>query len=108
MTSKTVARLLADVDVGKSHSRPHVSNDNPFSESQFIGLWPMKSTDSSRPFGCEGKTLKYHSSFPGKFVGIDDALDFTRVLRLVQQRAPSQRHHAPDATRRPRRSRREN
>ena len=59
MTSKTVAQLLADLDVGKSHSRPQVSNDNPFSESQF-------------------KTLKYHSSFPGKFVGVDDAVSFCR------------------------------
>jgi putative transposase len=35
MTSKTVAFLLADLGVTKSHSRPHVSNDNPFSEAQF-------------------------------------------------------------------------
>jgi putative transposase len=59
MTSKTVAQLLADLDVGQSHSRPQVSNDNPFSESQF-------------------KTMKYHSSFPGKFVGVDDAVAFAR------------------------------
>ncbi len=59
MTSKTVAQLLADLDVGQSHSRPQVSNDNPFSESQF-------------------KTLKYHSSFPGKFVDVDDAVTFSR------------------------------
>ncbi len=59
MTSKTVAQLLADLDVVKSHSRPQVSNDNPFSESQF-------------------KTMKYHSLFPGKFVSIDDVTAFGR------------------------------
>ena len=45
MTSKPVAFLLADLGVTKSHSRPHVSNDNPYSESQF-------------------KTLKYRPDFP--------------------------------------------
>jgi putative transposase len=35
MTSKDVAALLVDLGVAKSHSRPHVSNDNPFSEAQF-------------------------------------------------------------------------
>jgi putative transposase len=48
MTSKPVALLLADFGVTKSHSRPHVSNDNPFSESQF-------------------KTLKYRPDFPDRF-----------------------------------------
>jgi putative transposase len=38
MTSKTVAQLLADMGVTKTHSRPHVSNDNPYSEAQFNGL----------------------------------------------------------------------
>ena len=37
MTSKPVALLLADLGVTKTHSRPHVSNDNPYSESQFVG-----------------------------------------------------------------------
>lgn len=54
MTSKTVAMLLADLGVVKSLNRPHVSNDNPFSESQF-------------------KTLKYHPTFPGRFGCIEDA-----------------------------------
>ena len=45
MTSKPVALLLADLGVTKTHSRPHVSNDNPFSEAQF-------------------KTLKYRPEFP--------------------------------------------
>src|SRR3546814_10449965 len=44
MTSKTVSQLLADLGVEQSHSRPHVSNDHPFSEAQF-------------------KTLKYSPTF---------------------------------------------
>ena len=48
MTSKPVAFLLADLGITKTHSRPHVSNDNPYSEAQF-------------------KTLKYHPSFPDRF-----------------------------------------
>ena len=54
MTSKPVAFLLADLAVTQSHSRPHVSNDNPFSEAQF-------------------KTLKYRPDFPGRFDSIEDA-----------------------------------
>ena len=54
MTSKPVAFLLADLGVIQSHSRPHVSNDNPFSEAQF-------------------KTLKYRPDFPGRFDSIEDA-----------------------------------
>jgi len=38
MISKLVALLLADLGVAKTHSRPHVSNENPFSESQFTSL----------------------------------------------------------------------
>lgn len=48
MTAKPLAHLLADLGVVKSHSRPHVANDNPFSEAQF-------------------KTLKYHPTFPNRF-----------------------------------------
>jgi len=48
MTSKSVAFMLADLGVTKTHSRPHVSNDNPFSESAF-------------------KTLKYRPDFPDRF-----------------------------------------
>jgi len=51
MTSKPVAFLLTDLGVTQSHSRPHVSDDNPFSESQF-------------------KTLKYRPDFPGQFGSI--------------------------------------
>jgi len=54
MISKTVAFLLADLGVTKTHSRPHVSNDNPFSEAQF-------------------KTLKYRPAFPDRFGSIQDA-----------------------------------
>jgi putative transposase len=53
MTSKPVALMLADLGVTKSHSRPHVSNDNPFSESQF-------------------KTMKYRPDFPERFGAIED------------------------------------
>ena len=54
MTSNTVAGLLATLGIDQSHSRPHVSNDNPYSEAQF-------------------KTLKYCPAFPGKFGSIEDA-----------------------------------
>lgn len=57
MTSCNVAQLLATLGVTKSHSRPYVSNDNPFSESQF-------------------KTLKYSPSFPDRFDGYDHARRF--------------------------------
>ena len=59
MTSKPVAFLLADLGVTKTHSRPHVSNDNPFSEAQF-------------------KTLKYRPDFPDRFGAIQDARAFCR------------------------------
>jgi len=54
MTSKSVALLLSDLGVAKTHSRPHVSNDNPYSEAQF-------------------KTLKYRPDFPDRFGCIEDA-----------------------------------
>ena len=57
MTSKPVAFLLADLGVTKTHSRPHVSDDNPFSESQF-------------------KTLKYRPDFPDRFGSLQDARIF--------------------------------
>jgi putative transposase len=59
MTSKAVALLLSDLGVTKSLSRPHVSNDNPFSEAQF-------------------KTLKYRPEFPKEFGSIEDARVFCR------------------------------
>jgi len=57
MESKPVALLLADLGVTKSHSRPHCSNDNPYSEAQF-------------------KTLKYRPEFPQRFGSIEDGRAF--------------------------------
>ncbi len=57
MTSKPVAQLLVDLGVARSHSRPHVSNDNPYSEAAF-------------------KTLKYAPIFPGAFGSLADARAF--------------------------------
>lgn len=54
MTSNTVSGLYAKLNIAQSHSRPHVSNDNPYSESAF-------------------KTLKYCPAFPGRFGSIQDA-----------------------------------
>ena len=63
MTAKPVALLFADLGVTKTHSRPHVSNDNPYSESQF-------------------KTMKYGPEFPERFGSIEDGrmhcVDFFR------------------------------
>jgi putative transposase len=59
MKSKAVALLLSDLGVTKTHSRPHVSDDNPFSEAQF-------------------KTLKYRPGFPERFGCIQDAKAFCR------------------------------
>ena len=57
MTSKSLALLLADLGVVKTHSRPHVSNDNPFSEAHF-------------------RTLKYRPDYPDRFGSIEDARRF--------------------------------
>lgn len=57
MTSKPVAVLLSDLKIGRTHSRPHVSNDNPFSEAGF-------------------KTLKYCPEFPERFGCLADARAF--------------------------------
>lgn len=61
MTSKPVALLLADLGVTRSLSRPHVSNDNPYSESQF-------------------KTIKYRPEFPERFASEQDGREFCRDL----------------------------
>ncbi len=61
MTSKPVAQLLLDLGVDRSHSRPHVSNDNPYSQANV-------------------KTLKYCPAFPGRFGSIDDARTFCAVF----------------------------
>jgi putative transposase len=57
MTSKPVAFLLADLGITKTHSRPSVSNDNPFSEAQF-------------------KTMKYRPDFPDAFASCEAARGF--------------------------------
>ena len=59
MTSKPVAVLLADLKIGRTHSRPHVSNDNPYQEAGF-------------------KTLKYCPAFPERFGSREDAIEFCR------------------------------
>jgi len=59
MTSKPVAFLLADLGVTKTHSRPYVSDDNPYSESQF-------------------RTLKSRPDFPGRFGSIQDSRSFSQ------------------------------
>ena len=60
MTSNPVADLLAFLGIGRTHSRPHVSNDNPYSEAQF-------------------KTLKYCPAFPDRFGSIQDAREIGRA-----------------------------
>jgi putative transposase len=57
MTSKVVEQLLVDLGVTKTHSRPHVSNDNPYSEAHF-------------------KTLKYRPQFPARFCSQAEAEAF--------------------------------
>ena len=59
MKSQTVAQLLEHLEVAKSHSRPHTSNDNPFSEAQF-------------------KTLKYRPDYPQRFESIEHARVWSR------------------------------
>jgi putative transposase len=61
MTSKTVSALLSDLAILRSHSRPKVSNDYPYSEAQF-------------------KTLKYCPAFPGTFGSLQDARAFCGVF----------------------------
>jgi putative transposase len=61
MASKPVALLLADLGITKTHSRPHCSNDNPYSESHF-------------------KTLKYRPEFPERFGSLEDARAFCQAF----------------------------
>ena len=61
MRSKLVAELFADLGIVASHSRPRVSNDNPFSEAQF-------------------RTLKYRPEFPDRFGSIPDARAICHAL----------------------------
>lgn len=71
MKSNSVAQLLTDLHVNKTHSRPHVSNDNPFSEAAF-------------------KTLKYHPDFPQRFGSSHDARAHCR--RFVRWYNTEHRH----------------
>ena len=59
MVSKTVAQLLIDLGVAKTHSRPYTSNDNPYSEAHF-------------------KTLKYRPDYPNRFTALSAARDWAR------------------------------
>ena len=61
MKSKSVALLLADMGITKTHSRPYTSDDNPFSEAQF-------------------KTLKYRPDFPERFGSLEDARVFCQTF----------------------------
>ena len=71
MTSKTVAALLSDLEVTRSHSRPKVSNDNPYSEAWF-------------------KTLKYTHTFPERFGSLADAQGY--LDRFVEDYNHHHRH----------------
>lgn len=59
MKARTVGQLLIDLGITKSHSRPHVPDDNPYSEAHF-------------------KTLKHHPDFPGRFGSFEEALNWAR------------------------------
>lgn len=61
MTGKPLSQLLVDLGITKSHSRPHTSDDNPFSEAQF-------------------KTMKYRPDYPDRFASIDQARQWARVF----------------------------
>ncbi len=70
MKSKSVRQLMQDLDVRPSHSRPRVSNDNPFSESGF-------------------KTMKYSAHFPARFASFEEARGFCRDYFVGY----NERHH---------------
>jgi len=72
MTSKPVAFLLADLGITKTHARPHVANDNPYSEAQF-------------------KTLKYRPEFPDRFGSLEHARAVGQVLLTWYN---EEHHHA--------------
>lgn len=61
MRSKTVAQLLLDLGVTKTHARPHTANDNPYSEAQF-------------------KTLKYRPDYPNRFASLDQARRWSQTF----------------------------
>ncbi len=72
MISKTVAQLLAELGIDKSHGRPHVSNDNPFSEALF-------------------KTTKYRPAVPGRFISPAHARE---VFRDILDWYNNRHHHS--------------
>jgi putative transposase len=72
MKSKLVAQLLGDLGITKTHSRPYVSDDNPFSEAQF-------------------RTMKYRPEFPDRFGSIQDARCFSRPFFIWYN---TQHHHS--------------
>ena len=80
MTAKPVAFLLADLGVTQSHSRPHVCNDNPYSEAQF-------------------KTLKYRPDFPARFGSIEAAR--VHCQAFFRWYNVAHRHAGSGCTRRP-------
>jgi putative transposase len=94
ITSKPVALLMADLGVTKTHSRPHVSNDNPFSESQFKTL--KYRPDYPERFGCQQDArswateffdwynYEHHHSALGLLTPAD--MHFGRALAVLQQR----------------------
>ncbi len=74
MTSRTVAQLLADLGVTRSHNRPHVSNDNPYSESQF-------------------KTLENTPRFPTRFTNLAHARTFVDTFFARYHHHHHHHHH---------------
>ena len=60
-STKTVAQLLADLGVTKTHARPYTPNDNPYSEAQF-------------------KTMKYRPNYPDRFESLDHARNWARAF----------------------------
>lgn len=84
MKSNEVEQLLKDKGVTKSHNRPHTSNDNPFSESQF-------------------KTTKYHPGYPERFESVDHACEYLKKFLAwynnehhhtgIERLTPSELHH---------------
>ena len=94
MIAKSVTQLMVDLSINKTHSRPHVSNDNPFSEAHF-------------------KTLKYCPEYPGQFGSLVDARQWSQTFftwlrrelsRTVQPPAPPHRHWPAHASRCPSRT----
>jgi putative transposase len=72
MIAKTTSQLLADLGIAGSHSRPHVSNDNPYSESHF-------------------KTVKYRPEFPDRFGSLDHAVS---IVQSVLSWYNTEHHHS--------------